>query len=181
MAKVMITNITKEKDLIKALDKSECNDAIVFYDENYEKIPENYHWNATYVKINKEFISALKQVKGILRENELCEFFIEHNNVSVYLMYGVLSDETNYNIYIFENGEFELLPPQKNKLDNYEILILKTLVGNQYNAAEIIRKSGITKTLVYDRLKRLQNMGLIVKSNRKYELDSLGSDFLELI
>ncbi|MCZ3366528.1 helix-turn-helix domain-containing protein [Methanobacterium veterum] len=181
LAKVMITNITKEKDLIKALDKSECNDAIVFYDENYEKIPENYHWNATYVKINKEFISALKQVKGILRENELCEFFIEHNNVSVYLMYGVLSDETNYNIYIFENGEFELLPPQKNKLDNYEILILKTLVGNQYNAAEIIRKSGITKTLVYDRLKRLQNMGLIVKSNRKYELDSLGSDFLELI
>ena len=181
LAKVMITNITKEKDLIKALDKSECNDAIVFYDENYEKIPENYHWNATYVKMDKGFISALKQVKCILRENELCEFFIEHNNVSVYLMYGVLSDEKNYNIYIFENEEFELLPPQKNKLDDYEILILKTLVSNQYNAAEIIRKSGITKTLVYDRLKRLQDMGLILKSNRKYELGSLGLDFLELI
>lgn len=181
LAKVMITNITKEKDLIKALDKSECNDAIVFYDEDYEKVPENYHWNVTYIKINGEFIPALKQVKGILRENELCEFFIEHNNVGIYLMYGVLSDKTNCTICIFENGEFELLPPQKNKLDNYEIMILKTLVGNKYNAAEIIRKSGITKTLVYDRLKSLQDMGLILKSNRNYELSSLGFDFLELI
>lgn len=91
-----------------------------------------------------------------------------------------LSDKKNI-IYIFENGEFKLLPPQKNKLDGYEIKILKTLKGNQYTAAEIIRKSGITKTIVYDRLKGLQGMGLIVKSDRKYELGSLGLDFLELI
>ncbi len=55
-------------------------------------------------------------------------------------------------------------------------MILKTLKGNQYTAAEIIRKSGITKTIVYDRLKRLQNIGLIVKPERRYELE-----FLELI
>ena len=177
----MITNITTEKDLIKALDVSRCNDAIVFYDESYEKIPETYHWNANYVKISKGFINALKQVKAVLQESEICEFFIELNNVSVYLMYEILSSEANYRVYIFENGEFKLLPPQKNKLDAHEILILKTLTGNQYTAAEIIRKSGITKTLVYDRLKRLQDIGLIVKSDRKYELGSLGFDFLELI
>ena len=177
----MITNITTEKDLIKALDASECNDAIIFYDEDYEKIPESYHWNATYVKINKEFIPALKQVKAILQENEICEFFVEPNNVSLYLMYEILSGGANYHVHIFENGEFKLLPPQKNKLDAHEIIILKTLAGNQYTAAEIIRKSGITKTLVYDRLKNLHDMGLILKSNGKYELGSLGFDFLELI
>ena len=177
----MITNITTEKDLIKALDVSKCNDAIVFYDESYEKIPESYHWNANYVKINKGFINALKQVKAVLSENEICEFFMESNNVSVYLVYEILSSEVTYRVYIFENDEFRQLPPQKNRLDDHEILILKTLAGNQYTAAEIIRKSGITKTLVYDRLKRLQDMGLIVKSNKKYELGSLGLDFLELI
>ncbi len=34
-------------------------------------------------KNNRSSIPALKQVKGILRENELCEFFIELNSVSV--------------------------------------------------------------------------------------------------
>jgi predicted transcriptional regulator len=63
----------------------------------------------------------------------------------------------------------------------HEILILKTLAGNQYAADEIIRKSGITKTLVYDRLKRLQDMGLVVKSTRNYEMGPLGFDFLELV
>ena len=177
----MITNITTEKDLIKALDASECNDTVVFFSENYEKIPEGYHWNVNYVKINGSFIQALKQVKAELHEAEICEFFIEPNNVGLYLMYEILNNEENYCVYIFENNEFKLLPPQKNKLDSHEILILKTLVGNQYNAAEIIRKSGITKTLVYDRLKRLHDMGLILKSNRKYELSYLGLDFLELI
>lgn len=177
----MITNITKEKDLIKALDKSECNDAIVFYSENYEKVPESYHWNVNYVQINESFIPALKQVKAVLQENEICEFFIKPDDVGLYLLYKFLCNEANYSIYIFENGEFRLLPPQKNNLDSHEILILKTLNGNQYTAAEVIRKSGITKTIVYDRLKRLQDMGLIMKYDRKYELSSLGLDFLELI
>jgi len=181
LAKVMITNITKEKDLIKALDKSECNDAIVFYSGDYERIPESYHWNVNYVKIDEGFIQNSKQVKAVLKENEICEFFLESNGVALYLMYEIFSNDANYGIYIFENDEFKLLPPQKNKLNNYEITILKTLKGNQYTAAEIIRKSGITKTLVYDRLKKLQDMGLIVKSDRKYELGSLGEDFLKLI
>ena len=164
----MITNITKEKDMIKSLDASECNGAIIFFSENYEKIPESYHWNVNYVKINGSFIQALKQMKAELQENEICEFFIEPNNVGLYLMYEILNNEDNYCVYIFENNEFKLLPPRKNKLDSHEILILKTLVGNQYNTAEIIRKYWITKTLVYDGLKRLQDMGLIVKSNRKF-------------
>jgi len=57
-------------------------------------------------------------------------------------------NEKNYSIPIFENGEFKLLPPQKNNLDSHEIIILKTLAGNQYTAAEVIRNSKITKTIV---------------------------------
>lgn len=177
----MITNITKEKDLIKALDKSECSDAIVFYDETYEKIPESYHWDVNYVKIDEGFIPDLKHVKTILNENELCEFFIEPNKVGIHLIYEVLCDKTDYITYILYNREFKLLPPQKDKLNKHQIKILKILKSDPYTAAEIIRKSKITRTIVYNGLKELQDMGLIVKSERKYELSSLGMDFLELI
>lgn len=177
----MITNITKENDLIEALDKSEFNDAIVFYDETHDKIPKSYHWNVNYVKINDDFISALKQVKDILRETESCEFFIEPNKVGIHLMYEILCNDADYSTYILYNGKFKLLPPQKNRLNKHQIMILKTLKDNPYTAAEIIRKSKITRTIVYDGLKKLQDMDLIVKSERKYELSSLGFDFLELL
>jgi hypothetical protein len=106
----LITTAHDESIAIKAIIESNCSKCIMLYPHSFEKIPETSFENIEYVQIKGFHSDALYEINNALKDIKKAKFYLANVHLDIYVLYYVLSQKKEKEIWIFDNNQFRKMP-----------------------------------------------------------------------
>jgi C-terminal processing protease CtpA/Prc len=106
----LVTTAHDESITLKAMVESECSRYIVLYQHTFEKVPECSNEDIEYIKIEGFHADAVNEIKKALEDLEDVKFYLGNVHLDIYLLYHILREKEDYNIWILDNNQFIKMP-----------------------------------------------------------------------